>query len=363
MAKRVQRSLANEPSTGGLLDPVHIGLPSLGIQYNQVVADRLGKLMRHKLLILAMVAAALVLGVIATLAMPKRYTAEAYIREGVAASDSGAGTRGSSVDRAVAFDASLLVETRAQLFQSLQLARQVVESLGFERLRPAVGQGRLSSWLQAEFYGDATRAPGYQEDIAATKLMRNLSVKTEPRVYQITLSYSAKDPELAAAITNAFVVEFLRTTSLQKLSGQRAAAQAELLESLATLGDKHPKVREARMRLANVDALMKEELSKSSDDIEQSAGENITFAQASVIPSSPNPPLILGIALFVGLAAGVGMALWLERGPKLERMAKSALTGDRTVMLPTFLRLPVPPSAQMRSMSRALRRRALRQNG
>ena len=114
--------------------------------------------------------------------------------------------------------------------------------MGLERLRPIVGRGRLSTWLEREFYGDATSAPEYQEDIAATKLMRGLSVKTEPRVYQIVLRYSAKDPELATAVTNAFVVEFLRTTSLQKLSGQRAAAQAALTENLATLGDKHPKV-------------------------------------------------------------------------------------------------------------------------
>ena len=33
MAKRVQKSLANDHSMRGLLDPVHIGSPSLGIQY------------------------------------------------------------------------------------------------------------------------------------------------------------------------------------------------------------------------------------------------------------------------------------------------------------------------------------------
>ena len=256
MAKRVQKSLPGERSVRGLLDPVHIGSPSLGIEYKQVVVETLGKLSRHKLLIMAMVATALVLGIVASLAMPKRYTAEAFIREGWlgGASDSATAARATSGERPVAFDASLLVETRSQLFQSHQLARQVVQSLGLERLRPIVGRGRLSTWLEREFYGDATSAPEYQEDMAATRLMRGLSVKTEPRVYQIVLRYSAKDPELATAVTNAFVVEFLRTTSLQKLSGQRAAAQAALTENLATLGDKHPKVREARMRLASAES-------------------------------------------------------------------------------------------------------------
>jgi uncharacterized protein involved in exopolysaccharide biosynthesis len=323
MAKRVQKSLTSERSVRGLLDPVHIGSPTLGIEYKQVVTETLRKLSRHKFLIVAMVAAALVLGIVTALAMPKRYTAEAFIREGLAASDSASASHATTGERPVAFDASLLVETRSQMFQSHQLARQVVLSLGLERLRPIVGRGRLSTWLAREFYGDATNAPEYQEDIAATKLMRGLSVKTEPRVYQIVLRYSAKDPELATAVTNAFVVEFLRTTSLQKLSGQRGAAQAALTETLATLGDKHPKVQEARMRLASTEALMKDQLTKTADDIQKSAGENITFAEASVIPSSPNPPLIIFFAVLGGLGVGIGLALWLERSPQ-QRHAQKA---------------------------------------
>jgi uncharacterized protein involved in exopolysaccharide biosynthesis len=214
------------------------------------------------------------------------------------------------------------------MFQSHQLARQVVQSLGLERLRPIVGRGRLSTWLEREFYGDATSALEYQEDIAATKLMRGLSVKTEPRVYQIVLRYSAKDPQLATAVTNAFVVEFLRTTSLQKLSGQRGAAQAALTETLATLGDRHPKVQEARMRLASTEALMKDQLTKTADDIQRSAGENITFAEASVIPSSPNPPLIIFFALLGGFGVGIGLALWLERSPQQRHAQRSQAAGD-----------------------------------
>jgi uncharacterized protein involved in exopolysaccharide biosynthesis len=315
MAKRVQKTVVGERSVRSLLDPVHLGSPHLGIHYKQVVTDTLDKLSRQKMLIAAVVASALVLGVTASLALPKRYTAEAFIREGLAASDSTSVVHGTAAERPIAFDASLLVETRSQLFQSHRLARQVVQSLGLERLNPIVGRGRLSTWLQREFYGEATNAPEFQVDVAAGRLLRGLAVKTEPRVYQIVLRYSAKDPELATAVTNAFVTEFLRTTTLQKLSGQRGAAQAALTEALATLGDRHPKVQEARMRLASVEALMKAQQTKTPDDIQKSAGENITFAEASVIPSSPNPPLIIGLALLAGLGAGVGLALWRERGP------------------------------------------------
>jgi len=359
MAKRVQRSLPSDRSVRSILDPVHVGPPILGIQYGQVVIGTLGKLLRRKALIMAMIATALAFGIIAVFAMPKRYTAEAFIREGLAASASATAAHPISGDRPIAFDASLLVETRSQMFQSRQLARQVVQDIGLERLRPIVGQNRLPSWWQREFYG-ATNAPAYREEIAATELLRGLSVKTEPRVYQIELRYSAKDPELAASVTNAFVVEFLRTISLQKLSGQRAAAQAALSENLATLGDKHPKVREARMRLASIDRLTKEELRKSPEDIQKLAGENITFAEASVVPSSPNPPLIIGFALVVGLAGGIGRALWLERNPQQERLQKLEPTGGHSLALHPLFNFVGPSLANLRVTSRIRRRIMLR---
>ena len=298
-----------------ILDAVHVEASSVGEQYQQVLATTLGQLYRRKLLIMAIIAIALALGIAALHVMPKRYTAEAYIRGGFVAPHAVATDQVSSGGPVLAFDASLVVETRARLFQSHQLARQVVEDLGLERLRPVVSQGKFSSWLHEKVYGDATtNAPEYQEDMAAMKLSRGLLVKTEPRVYLITLSYTAADPELAALITNTFVVEFLRATALQTLSEQRDSAQATLSQQLATFGDKHPKVIEARVRLATADSLFKAELGKSTEEILNGAGENIAFAQANVVPSSPKPLLVIGLAFLVGLLASIGLAIWL--GPR-----------------------------------------------
>lgn len=317
MAKRVPKSLAPSRSTPGILDSVHSDSSSLGAQYKEVLATALADLSRHKLLILVAVTVALALGILATLMAPKRYTAEAYVRGGFAASDAVAATSHSGTSEpVVALDAALVVETRARLFQFHQLAREVVKNLGLEKLSPELGGGGLSSWLQARFYGDAVNAPGYQEDLAAAKLSRGLSVTTEPRVYQIVLHYTAGDPELAAEITNAFVAEFLRMTALQRLSEQRASAQAKLSTNLATLGGKHPKVLEARMRLASTDSLVKQQFARSQDEMLKGAGENITLAQANVVPSSPKPLVFIGVALLIGLAAGIGFALWLERAPE-----------------------------------------------
>jgi len=310
MVKR--RSPTGNRSLRRILDSVHTESPPLGVQYEQVLTGLLVRLLRHKLLIMIMVATALALGIMATLAMPKRYTAEAYVRGSFAASDSVV-PRGTSGDH-VAFDASQIVETRSRLFQSHQLARRVLQDLNVEGLHVA-GKGTFS-WLGAKLNGDVAESPGYQEDLTAMRLLRGLSIATEPRVYQIVLRYTDEDPRRAALITNAFVVEFLRMTTLQSLSGERTSAQAELSESLATLGDKHPKVRGMKMRLAAIDGLIKEELSKPAKDIQKRTGENVTFAEANLVPSSPKPVVVIGIALLIGLFVSCGLAIWLESSPR-----------------------------------------------
>ena len=265
-----------------ILDSVASGDASLGSYYEDRLRVILTGVWRHKLLVLATIAAALVIGITLALVMPKRYTAEASVREGFADAVTSYGKSGGG--GVIALDASMLVETRSRLLQSRWLARRVVERLGLERIRPAVSEGLFSSWLGAKFYGEA-RAPGYPEDMAAKRLLSGLSVKTEPRVYQITVGYTAGDPELAALITNAFVVEFLQTARLQTLSQQRNLAQQALSEDLATLGAKHPKVVEEKMRLEAADAILKAQLSKNSEEIERTGGGSVSFAQASTIPS------------------------------------------------------------------------------
>ena len=129
--------------------------------------------------------------------------------------------------------------------------------------------------------------PEFQEDMAARKLLRGLSVRTEPRVYLIVLRYTAGDPERAALIANAFVVEFLQTITLQTLYHQREAAERTLLEKRATFGEKHPKVTEAQMRLRAADALLNAQMGKTTEEIERTGDGNVTFAQADMVPSSP----------------------------------------------------------------------------
>ena len=274
-----------------ILDSVDLGDVSLGSYYEDTLRKMLTVVWPQKLLVLATIAAALVIGIALALVMPKRYTAEAYVGGGFADAATSYEKRGGG--GVITVDASMLVETRSRLLQSQQLARRVVVRLGLERIRPVVNEGLFSSWpswLEAKFNGDAS-APGYRENMAAKRLLRGLSVTTEPRSYLIAVRYTARDPQLAALIANAFVAELAQQEAQQALS-----------EQLATLGAKHPKVLEAKMRLEAVDA------SKTSEEIKRAADGNVSFAQANAVPSSPNPPFLIGLASLVGLVGGVAIA-------------------------------------------------------
>jgi len=289
----------------GNLDSAQIELASGDVRSGEVLQAALASLWRRKLIVLTIVAISVALGVIAVLVMPSRYTAEAYIRGGFAASD--AVTKEDDTMRAgsISLDLVRVIETQSRLLESHELARRVVQQLGLERLGSEVSEGR---W---QLFGSAI-PQGDQDDRAATRLVRRLSVTSDPRAYLITVRYTTGDPDLAVLITNAFVTEFLRSTTLQTLSQQRASAQATLSKQLAKFGDKHPRVAEARMRLAATADLSKVQLGEVPEAILQAAGENVTEAIAT--PSNPGPLRVIGLFLLVGLLISTGVALWLERG-------------------------------------------------
>jgi uncharacterized protein involved in exopolysaccharide biosynthesis len=297
-------------------DSFDISPPSVGSYYMEVMRSTLAILWRRKLLFATILAVALFLGIIAVLVLPKQYTSESYIhagltiRVGQTVPDSLSGGQERS-GATIGFDALQLVETQSRLLQSHQFARLVVERLGLERLQSDAVESPLSAWLRAKFYGNIVGNSEYQKDEAATRLLSGLSVRTEPRVYMIVVSYTAKDPTFAALVVNTFVAEFLRTIELQKLSEQRASAQAILSKTVTTFGDKHPRVTGAQMRLAVADDLLRSALSKKPEEFIQASAEKVTFAQADAVPTSPNPKAVFAISLLAGLITGVALALYL----------------------------------------------------
>jgi uncharacterized protein involved in exopolysaccharide biosynthesis len=280
----------------------------LGTYYSQILCTALQTVWRRKLTIVSTVAAVLSLGVTAALVMPKQYTADAFVHGGFAAPDLVSAAEAHS--SAVGFDASQLVETQSRLLQSRQLALLVVDRIGLERLAPSHANPFLD-WLRAKLHGEAAGSSEYQKDKAAANLLRGLRIRTEPRVYSIMVRYTAGDSAFAALVVNTFVAEFVREIELQKLSEQQAAAKSTLSSKSQTFGEKHPEVRQAQVRLAAAEDLLRIEGDKKPEEILRDAGERITIAQPDAVPSSPNPPVLILLSLIVGVVAGLVLALYL----------------------------------------------------
>ncbi len=284
----------------GNLDSVNVEYLSRESRSEEILTAMLGGLWRRKWLVVAAIAAAIGLGIIAVLVMPHRYSAEAYIRgEFFAAPDMVAKDDESVTTGSTDLDLGRVIETQSRLLQSHPLARRVVQQLGSEQLRPLVGS--------------AAKTPGDEVDIAAKKLLGGLSVTNDPHSYLLTIRFKAGDPDLAELVTNAFVAELLRSAKLQTLYKQRSLAQDTLSKQLAKFGAKHPGVAIAKMRLAAMDELLKEEQIEAAEAVLRTAGENVT--KAISVRSSAN--FVIALFLLSGLVIGVGAALWLERGTML----------------------------------------------
>jgi uncharacterized protein involved in exopolysaccharide biosynthesis len=124
--------------------------------------------------------------------------------------------------------------------------------------------------------------------------------------------YTDKDPDLAVLLANAFVAEFLRSSKLQALSQERSTAQGTLSAQLTRYGEKHPKVAEAKLRLASIDQLVRDQLAAAPEAVLNAAGESVTAARAA--PSGPRPTLVIALSFVLGLLISVAVALWLEGG-------------------------------------------------
>ena len=193
--------------------------------------------------------------------MPERYSAAAYVRGVVPGSNAMAKDDNDNAGATIGLDLGRVLETQTRLLSSYQLAHRVIEQIGLIELRPELNEAPLPL---IDIFSHSGNATEHKDDKAVAAVLRNLTVTSDPRAYLITVRYSDRDPQLAAVIADAFVAEFLRSVKLQALAQQRAAAQGALAKQLATFGPKHPKVGEAKARLASLDDLVTDELNKNS---------------------------------------------------------------------------------------------------
>jgi uncharacterized protein involved in exopolysaccharide biosynthesis len=229
----------------------------------------------------------------------------------------------------VGLDAVRVIETQSRLLQSPNLAHRVVQQLGLAQLGPELNERH---WLPDTFFASAAHTKEDQTQWAATRLLSHLSVTSDPlRTYLITVKYSGTDSALAVVITNGFVAEFLRSSGLQTLIQQRASVESALSQLLVRYGDKHPNVTRAKSRLLAMDGLLEKQHRKDPKALLKDAGDNVT--QAIGAYPSPNPGLVIGLLLLLGLVVGIAAALWLERNMWVEAFSHYLFDGRTPVDL------------------------------
>lgn len=192
-------------------------------------------------------------------------------------------------------------ETR--LIQSPAVAEAVVRRFNLH----APKNSFLSS-IRTSLFGERSE----QDRISATTraLLERLTVRNEPRSNLVNVSITADTSERAAAMANAIVEEYVQDRRRTAMAGRLAVKRLELSNELLTYGERHPEVISAR---ANVAAIEKaaEALRHSSP---QSAAELAASGLMDLARSDTRPvglTLIncLGLGAFVGLLAGLGIAL------------------------------------------------------
>lgn len=282
--------------------------------YENVAVHALHSIRRHWGIIASCVVLALALAFSAIPLMPVKYSAVALIYPSLLSNEQGKGVTGVSVD------ASSIVIGEARLVNSDAILRTVVKRLGLDQaptgtrlppwIPPTVSQHL--DWFRAMFLPETRNYSPF--DRAVARLRNRLEVSKDTRSYFISISYTADSADEATAIVNAVALEYLRDKATQRRQEAVTAAEIELERQRAVYGEKHPRFAQAADGLAVArDAL---NATRSPEDGGRDAiatDEVVKLAIPNRTPTSPKGMVILGLALMMGLLAGLGLAVWCDR--------------------------------------------------
>ncbi len=116
-------------------------------------------------------------------------------------------------------DNDQVVQSELEILQSAAVKRKTVEDIGVARMSPALGRA----------YAGADDQKRHDIEAAAMKMIdAGLKLQTAPGSAIVKLSYTAKDPELAALVLNTLVDEYLRYRRTVLIDGQAGEIQAQL---------------------------------------------------------------------------------------------------------------------------------------
>jgi uncharacterized protein involved in exopolysaccharide biosynthesis len=121
--------------------------------------------------------------------------------------------------RGVTPDNDQVVQSELEILQSRAVKAKVVEDIGIARMSPELGRA----------YARADEEKRKDIEAAAIKLIDSgLKVATAPGNAIVKLTYSARDPELAALVLNTLVDEYLKYRRTVLIDGAANSALAQL---------------------------------------------------------------------------------------------------------------------------------------
>jgi hypothetical protein len=143
----------------------------------------------------------------------------------------------------------------------------------------------------------------------------------------ISIAATAGRPEHATALVNAVAAAYLRNRMLQTVS----AAENEMRQTAAIYGARHPQYQLVQTKLRGLEAELNALGDESKDGARVVAGDSFIPGDIVVGPSTAKIGVVLGVALVLGLACGVWMALY-EAAAKLhlETIFRTIRVNERT---------------------------------
>lgn len=168
------------------------------------LGDLRAPLWRQRKMLAAIVAAAFVLGLVVTLLMTPRYTAEATVRID---NESVKIVEGQDLDPVVALsDTNRYLNTQKRIVESRSLATAVVDALKLDRddrFLELMGESPPSDDVPAK-----QRAAERREQVIAV-VQENVAMVVSPDSRVATITFNSRDPQLAARIANSFAENYI----------------------------------------------------------------------------------------------------------------------------------------------------------
>jgi uncharacterized protein involved in exopolysaccharide biosynthesis len=275
--------------------------------YEDVAAQTLLSIVRHRWLIVSLVALALALACMIIPIMPRKYSAEAIIYPNLFSRDG-------KIVALASVDAAPFVTGEARLLGSDAFLRAVAKRLGQDPNPPLSHSWSTQSldWLRATFLPETRNLSPFDSMVAM--LRKKVVVMNDTRSYIISISFTAPSAAEAARVVNAFAIEYLRDKAIQRRLDRLNSAEAELRQQQEVYGDKHPKtlqaVAERDAARVSFEAAIKPQ---DGDQDEIASDPSAKLAVPNYTPTSPRGFVILGLSLLSGLLAGICLAIWRDR--------------------------------------------------